>query len=147
MELPELDLEGQRENNHCFGCGHANPIGLKLKVEWDENTRIATTKFTPDANLQGWTGYVHGGIITCALDETMCWAGCHAGYNNVTAKLQIRFKKIGPLGQSYTVICNITRETPRLIETEAKLIGQDGLVYAEGTSTQFVVDPVRSDKT
>jgi uncharacterized protein (TIGR00369 family) len=125
----------------CFGCGKNNPIGLKLKFTWDKKTRAASADFNPDENMQGWAGYVHGGIIACILDEAIGWAAMSAGTNSVTAKLQVRYRRMVPIGQSYTVSCRVTKQSSRLIETEAKLTDKTGSVFAEGVSTQFVVSP------
>lgn len=137
---PKLDVNARNEYDGCFGCGKANPIGLKLKFQWDEKTKTARAEFIPHENFQGWPGYLHGGITTCALDEAMGWVAMFRGANNVTAKIQVRFRQMVPLGKKYLVTCWITKETSRLIETAATLSGMDGTLFAEGTSTQFLVN-------
>ncbi len=138
---PEASAATLKDNDRCFGCGKANPIGLKLHFTWDEKTRTAEADFTPGDNLQGWAGFVHGGITACVLDEAMGWVAIFAGTNNVTAKMQVRFKKMVPTGHTYRVSCTVAKQTSRLIETMATLKGADGTVYAEGTSLQFVIGP------
>ncbi len=137
-------METQKEYKMCFGCGEDNPIGLKLKFEWDGKT--ARALYTPGENHQGWSGFVHGGITTCVLDEAMGRAAMYAGYNNITAKMQIRFRKMVPIGKTYTISCAIVKKTSRLIETEAKLTDQEGQVLAEATSTQFLVSQVEESQ-
>ena len=138
---PKINLNPQKEYDHCFGCGKNNPIGLKLKFIWDEKTRTTSAEFNPGEDLQGWSGYVHGGIIACVLDEAMGWLAMFAGTNNVTAKMQVRFRQMVPIGQTYIISCSVSRQSTRLIETTASLTGLDGTVFAEGSSTQFVVSP------
>lgn len=143
MEVwPKITMETTKEYSMCFGCGEGNPIGLKLKFEWDGRT--ARAEFTPGENHQGWSGYLHGGITTCVLDEAMGQTAMFAGYNNVTARMQTRFRKLVPIGKKYIVKCNISRQTSRLIETEAKITDRDGTVFAEAASIQFVVSPVEN---
>ncbi len=60
-----------KELPQCFGCGRKNPIGLKLKFQWDGKT--ATAEFAAGENHQGWPGIVHGGIIFSILDEAMAY--------------------------------------------------------------------------
>jgi acyl-coenzyme A thioesterase PaaI-like protein len=139
MELPKLQLDPFKDQNLCFGCGKGNPIGLKLKFGWDENTQTSSAEFTPDEKLQGWAGFLHGGMAACVLDEAIGWASMFAGTNNVTAKLQVRYRRMVPINQTYIVSCRIIKQTSRLIETEATLTDQAGIVYAEATSTQFIV--------
>ena len=134
---PKISLETRKEYKMCFGCGDSNPIGLKLKFKWDGRT--ARAEFTAAEIHQGWSGYVHGGITSCVLDEAMGWTAMYAGYNNVTAKMQTRFRRMIPIGETCLVSCSIARQTSRLIETEAKITSGDGTVYAEATSTQFII--------
>jgi acyl-coenzyme A thioesterase PaaI-like protein len=143
---PKIDLDPQKNYTKCFGCGKDNPIGLKLKFAWDEKTCTASAGFTPGENLQGWSGYVHGGIIACVLDEAMGWVAMFAGTNNVTAKMQVRFRQMVTIGQTYIVSCTVSKQTSRLIETTATLTSKDGTVYAEGTSTQFVISQRGEEK-
>ncbi len=136
---PKLNINPPEGYDFCFGCGKANPIGLKLKFKWDQEAKTASAEFTPGENLQGWSGYLHGGITACVLDEAMGWVAMFAGTNNVTAKLQVRFRQMVPIGQTYIVSCTVTKQTNRLIETEATLKDKNGQILAEGSSTQFIV--------
>jgi acyl-coenzyme A thioesterase PaaI-like protein len=135
---PRIDPEAMKDYRMCFGCGSDNPIGLKLRFEWDGRT--ARAKFTPGNSFQGWGGYLHGGITACVLDEAMGQAALFAGFHNVTAKMQVRYRKMARLEETYTITCTVVRQTSRLIETEASLLSADGSVVAEATSTQFIVN-------
>jgi len=139
MEWPKLELNPYKDQDLCFGCGQANPIGLKLKFSWDEKTRTSSALFTPNQNLQGWAGFLHGGVAACVLDEAIGWASMFAGTNNVTAKIQVRYRRMIPVNQTYIISCRIVKQNSRLVETEAKLTDQAGIVFAEATSTQFIV--------
>ena len=136
---PSVKLNPQEGYDMCLGCGKANPIGLKLKFDWDEQTKTASASFIPGENLQGWPNYLHGGMTALVLDEAMGWAAMFAGVHNITAKMQVRFRRLVPIGQNYRVSCRIARHTSRLIETEAILADLSGNVFAEGTSTQFII--------
>jgi acyl-coenzyme A thioesterase PaaI-like protein len=135
-ELPPLS-----ENGMCYGCGVQNPVGLKMKFYWDKANLTTWADFSPGENLQGWAGFVHGGIISLILDEAMGWAAMLAGTNNVTARMQVRFRQMLPIGGSYRVSCKITKQNSRLIETEAVITDNTGKVYADGTSVQFIIGP------
>jgi acyl-coenzyme A thioesterase PaaI-like protein len=139
LSKPQLQVDPEKDQNMCFGCGKDNPIGLKLKFTWDEISRTARTEFTPGENLQGWPGFVHGGISALVLDEAIGWASMFAGTNNVTAKMQVRYRQMLPVGGTYDLTCTITKQNSRLIETSAVITGKDGTVFAEATSTQYVV--------
>jgi acyl-coenzyme A thioesterase PaaI-like protein len=134
---PRIELDRLKEYAMCFGCGQANPIGLKLKFDWDGRTARAV--FTPGENHQGWAGFLHGGITAALLDESIGWASLLAGHHTVTARMQTRYRKMIPIGLPIVLTCTITKNTSRLLETEAKISSEDGTVMAEATSTQFVV--------
>ncbi len=136
---PTVELDPQEGYDMCFGCGKSNPIGLKLKFAWNEETKTASAVFIPGENLQGWPNYLHGGMTAFVLDEAMGWAAMFAGVQNITAKMQVRFRRMVPIEQKYLVSCRIARHTSRLIETEATLSDFSGNVFAEGTSTQFII--------
>jgi uncharacterized protein (TIGR00369 family) len=138
---PIINLETQGDQTMCFGCGKNNPAGLKMVFTWDTRTKTASAEFCPDEKVQGWAGYVHGGIIACVLDEAFGWAAMTAGTNNVTAKMQVRFRRMVPIGRKYIVTCRVSKQNSRLIETEARLVDASGNLFAEGTSTQFIVSP------
>ncbi len=57
--------------NHCFGCGHDNPQGMRLKFSLDEESRQAICHFKLSRKYTGPPGYAHGGIIATILDEAM----------------------------------------------------------------------------
>ena len=73
----------------------------------------------------------------------MVWAAMFSGLHCVTAKMQIRYRQIAPIGKTYLVACSISKHTKRLVETEAVLTDKNGEVYAEGTSTQFVIKTIK----
>ncbi len=136
---PKIEIDRQENYDMCFGCGKGNPAGLKLKFAWDEQTKTASADFFAAEHLQGWPGYLHGGITSCVLDEAMGWAALLAGSHCVTAKMQIRFRRMVPIEQKYLLSCRVTKQNSRLIETEAVMTDVSGAVFAEGTGTQFVV--------
>ena len=63
-----------------------------------------------------------------------------SGVYNVTAKMQVRYRKMAPIDDTYTLTGAITKQTSRLIETEARLLANDGSIVAEASSTQFIVN-------
>jgi uncharacterized protein (TIGR00369 family) len=129
-------IDTTKESNYCFACGPKNPIGLKLKFEWDG--KEVKAKFTPGEYHQGWSGLVHGGIISCLLDEAMSYAALYAGVNSLTARMQTRFKRPLPIDEPLTVTGSVTRKTRRLVETKAELKLADDTLVAESTATMFI---------
>jgi len=137
--LPRISINTDLSEGYCFGCGQNNPIGLKLDFKRDGKTVRA--EFTPDKFHQGWPGVVHGGILTCLLDEAMSYAAHFAGISCITAKMKIKLKRPVLLEEPLVLTASLTRNTRKLIDTEAKICLRDGTVVAESTATQFVVEP------
>ena len=120
----------------CFACGQENPIGLKLK--FDQGQGEATCEFTPGEIHQGWTGFVHGGIICTVLDEAMVYC-CFPRIKGVTAKAEFRFRQPAPVGMPMVVTARLVKETRKLLTTKAAIKLKDGTVIAESTGIYYVV--------
>ena len=134
---PQVSVDIKKERDMCFACGQKNPIGLKLKFAWDG--KVARTEFTPGKLHQGWAGVVHGGIISCLLDEAMSYAALFSGADSLTAKMQTRFRRPLPIDESLTITASLTKKTRRLVETKAEMSLKDGTVVADSTATMFVI--------
>lgn len=78
--------------NLCFGCGPANPAGLKLTFEEDDTKLYAV--WQPSVHFQGYTNVLHGGIIATLLDETGAWCvNVKAGTSGVTSSMTVKYLK------------------------------------------------------
>ena len=144
VNWPKISIDTAKGYSMCFGCGQDNPIGLKLNFTWDGKT--ARAEFTPTKFYQGWSGLVHGGIITCILDEAMGYAALFGGMNCVTAKMQVKLRRPASIDKPLIITSSIIRNTRRLVETKANISLKDGTPVAEGTATQFVINPKPGDK-
>lgn len=74
----------------CFGCSPHNPIGLQLNFFLDG--RRVTSEWQPRADLEGYPGVTHGGVLATLCDEVAAWY-LHAvlGTAGMTRELQIRY--------------------------------------------------------
>jgi uncharacterized protein (TIGR00369 family) len=79
--------------NGCFGCGGANPHGMKLTFEQDDEKRRIIGRFRISATYQGGAGFLHGGIIALLLDEVMGKVNRFSGARAVTAELSVEYLK------------------------------------------------------
>ena len=89
--LAEADRIEVRDDHYCFGCGRLNPFGLKLTFYRSPDGVLAP--FTPEQRHEGYTGVVHGGIVTTVLDEVMAWALYAQEIWAVTGDLKVRFRR------------------------------------------------------
>ena len=102
----------------CFGCGQNNPCGLKLKFEWDG--KRVRAEFTPNKFHQGWSGIIHGGIITTILDEAMGYVAYYEGVKCVTATMQTRFKRPLLVDEPIIVTASLTKNGRRFVDTRQR---------------------------
>ncbi len=125
------------ERDHfCFACGKENPRGLKLDIEVD--TEGARCEYVVPADLQGWQGFTHGGIISTMLDEVMVWAAAGREIETVTAEMTVRFKNPLPTNHTVKVEGKVTEERKRVVLAEARAFDSNK-VYAEATGKLFRV--------
>jgi acyl-coenzyme A thioesterase PaaI-like protein len=89
--------------NHCFGCGAANPAGMKLTFDLDLDARRTRGSFILGPNYAGGGGFAHGGIIAVVLDEAMGKLSRLAGESAVTAEMNLEYKKPVPVNKTIVV--------------------------------------------
>lgn len=110
----------------CFGCGPANPSGLRLKSFVTDEGVIAD--FLPSPALDNGGGVLNGGIITTLLD---CHGGAavmyradiddgHAGIW-VTAAIDVRFVRPIPLDEICRVSADILSRDGREMQVRTQI--------------------------
>ena len=62
---------GIGELGTCFGCGPANPDGLRLRFRKLDDGVTVETHLHPPPFMAGVAGVLHGGIQATVLDEVM----------------------------------------------------------------------------
>jgi uncharacterized protein (TIGR00369 family) len=118
--LAEADRIKVRDDHYCFGGGRLNPIGLKLTFYRSADGVLAP--FTPEQRHEGYTGVVHGGIVTTVLDEVMAWALYAEEIWAVTGDLRVRFRRPVSVGVPTIASGRIVATRSRTVEVAASLI-------------------------
>ncbi|MGY1747372.1 PaaI family thioesterase [Blastococcus sp. SYSU D00695] len=107
--LPELT---------CFGCGPANPRGLRLRSTPGADGVVA--EFRPWPEHDNGLGYLNGGIISTLLDCHSAAAVVHeadvrgwgplpgAALPYVTAGLDVRYLRPAPLTEPVSLLAVVT---------------------------------------
>ena len=124
--------------NRCFGCGAANPAGMKLPFELDLDDRRTRGKFSLGPNYAGGAGFAHGGIIAVVLDEAMGKLSKLTGERAVTAEMSIAYCKPVPVDQEILVEGWQDEEKGRSRFRTAEIRDAHGNVLARGKG-RFVV--------
>jgi len=120
------------DDNGCFVCGQANPVGLRLRFAADSGR--ATTTLTLDRRYQGYAGIAHGGVVAALLDEAMAYAAISLGRWAATAEMTVRYLRPVPMGEPLLLVAHVTRDTARLAECAAELRDRAGQPLARATA-------------
>jgi uncharacterized protein (TIGR00369 family) len=127
--------------NHCFGCGHDNPQGMRLKFSLDEHSREAVCHFKLSRKYTGPPGHAHGGIIATILDEAMGKVNKFRNVLALTGSMEIKYLKPVPLGQSLTVTAREQSVDGRRHVNLGEISNEKGETLARGTATFIAIDP------
>ncbi len=121
--------EKDSQPHYCFGCSKRNPLGLHLSFRM-ENGEVKAP-FTPQAEHQGWPGFMHGGLVATMLDEAMGWVTMSHGIWAVTGKINVRYRDPVPLFQPVTVVGMIAKNRGRWVTVRAEVRSSEGAVLSE----------------
>jgi len=130
-----------KETNRCFGCGAANPAGMKLSFDLDFDVGRTRGSFTLGPNYGGGAGFAHGGIIAVVLDEAMGKLSKLADEKAVTAEMSITYAKPVPIDKPIRVEGWQEEEKGRNRFRVAEIRDLEGNLLARGTGRFVVVDP------
>ena len=129
-----------KETNHCFGCGAANPAGMKLAFDLDLDARRTRGSFVLGPNYAGGGGFAHGGIIAVVLDEAMGKLSKLSGEPAVTAEMNIEYRKPIPVDKPILVEGWQEEEKGRNRFRIAEIRDPQGTVLARGKARFVVVN-------
>jgi len=132
-------------DHHCFGCGRLNEHGLRLELRPDPQGDGVYARFVPSPRTEGYTGMVHGGIITTVLDEVMAWSLARHEIWAVTGQLTTRYRKPIALGEATTATGYLVRDRGRAIEMRGEIRRDaDGTLLADAAATFIRVPPAQA---
>lgn len=135
MNLERLD---PRPDNYCFGCGGANPRGLRLAFELDREQRRVRGRFRLPRELGGAAGMLHGGIIALLLDEAMGKLNRLHEAHAVTAELDVRYLRPVPTDAEIAVEATEVARDGRSLEHRGEIRDAAGAVLARARA-RFVI--------
>lgn len=131
-------LKKQPNSNMCLICGIKNTLGVKAPFYEMEDGKLVT-EFMFKEEHQSYPGRVHGGMISCMLDEL---AGRAIWITEpktvaVTTTLTTKFRKLVPYNVKLRGVAEIIKNSPRGFEAHSKILDENGTLLAEGTAIYF----------
>ena len=127
----------------CFGCGPANPSGLRLQFELSPGGKGYRCEFSPGASFAGPPGHAHGGIIATVPDEAMGKANKLRNRTALTRHLEVDYLHAVPLGQPLVVEGRVLRTKGRAIYNRAELSNAKGKVLARARGKFLTIEVER----
>ena len=130
----------------CFGCGPANPKGLRIQSFAEGDAVICD--WTPEPHHEAFPGVLNGGIIGALLDCHSNWTAAHSIMVAekldhippcVTAEFDVKLKRPTPLGPVHLSARAVARNGDK-VTVEATLEA-GGKVTATCTGTFVRVKP------
>jgi uncharacterized protein (TIGR00369 family) len=127
----DLDPDGR-----CFGCGQANPQGLRLRFR-RVAPGVVEGEYTAPEHQAGAPGVVHGGIQAALLDETLGFAAIAAREPDgpdspiVTVEFTLRYRRPAPTGRLLRLLGRVVRSDDRDIWMAGEIQDETGRVLTE----------------
>ncbi len=124
-------------NSICFGCGPANPKGLRIR-SFALNDLETIAEFIPEKHHEAFPGMVNGGIIGALLDCHSNWTACYALMKKsgasvppctVTADFHVKLKAPTPSNQKIILKAKVSEMKEDRALIQAELLTQ----YSDGT--------------
>lgn len=129
----------------CFGCGHANEKGLKLRSyesETVDGSALVVGTFHPWPEHDNGMGFLNGGIISTVLDchgaAAVVLEASHHGWEPppgvllpyVTAGLDVSFRRPTPLDEDLSLEAELLEASEAEMTVISRIVF-DGKVRAE----------------
>lgn len=83
----EKAFQDQVPNNHCFGCGPNNTLGLQIKSYWIGEDKSACTFVPAPHHSAGPTQFLNGGIISTIIDCHCICTAIAKGYQQLNREI------------------------------------------------------------
>ena len=121
----------------CVACSPTNPRGLQLRFHQSVDGSVSTS-YLCDPSLEGYPGFLHGGIIALLFDSVMVNCLFVRGHQALTAELNLRYTSPVQMTSPVDVEARVTKDMHPLYLVEATMT-QDGSPRARAEAKFMVV--------
>jgi acyl-coenzyme A thioesterase PaaI-like protein len=142
-EAPEeglTPLTGLEQVSQTFVSGPQNADRIRIRYfsRDRDGALVGRVQFGPQA--EGPPGAAHGGAMAAVLDEAMGFACWLSGRPVVAARIEVEFNRPLPLGLEARLEAWVEAVDGRKVTTRARLHGEDGLAYSQGSGVYVQLD-------
>jgi acyl-coenzyme A thioesterase PaaI-like protein len=115
-------------HNACFGCGPANPRGLRIRSFEDGD--VLRAEWTPEAHHEAFEGMLNGGIIGALMDCHSNWAaavhlmrarGEETPPCTVTSEFHVKLRRVTPSDGPVRLVARVVGSTTDRATVEAEM--------------------------
>lgn len=121
----------------CLACGSENPIGLRVRLRFDD--RWVWAEYRPSETYRAADGRIAPALFTVLLDEMAWWLGALAtGEAGVTTDIHVTLHRpTHPFGEPLLAVgprdrVAVTDEKGHFWRTETAVLASDGTLLASG---------------
>jgi acyl-coenzyme A thioesterase PaaI-like protein len=93
-------IQDSLRDNHCYGCGADNPLGMQIKSHWDGEESTCTYLPRPEQS-SGPTHLLYGGAVASLID-------CHCVGTAIANYYELEGREIGTDPQIWCVTGRLT---------------------------------------
>jgi len=130
------------EDNICFGCGQNNEQGLKLVLEFDDDTKTAYGQYIAHELLEGPPNIIHAGIIAAILDETMITVNKYMETMALTSEITIRYLQPAFIKENLYIRGWYVKKSKKVIENRAEIENEMGKIVARAKGKYIELDEI-----
>jgi uncharacterized protein (TIGR00369 family) len=130
------------EDKICYGCGEDNQYGLKLKLQFDDDTKTAYGQFSAHEMLEGPPNIIHAGVIASILDETMITVNKYLETIALTSELTIRYLQPAFIKEVLYIRGWYVKKSKRVIENRAEIENEMGKIVARAKGKYIEVEDI-----
>ena len=145
-------IQDRLANNHCYGCGTENELGMQIKSHFDGTESRCTYQPRPE-QCAGPTQYVYGGTIASLIDCHCVGTAMAHFYGQegrevgegdsiwcVTGRLTVNFLAPTPIDRPVELVARIVDSTDKKAVLKCTMTS-DGTPTAEGEVIAIRVPP------
>jgi acyl-coenzyme A thioesterase PaaI-like protein len=130
-----LHATRSREHPDCIVCGRGNPYGLRLHFDVlaDGSTE---GQFDCDKAFEGYSGVIHGGVLSALVDGAMLHCLFARGEPALTVALSMQFRHPVVVGVPALVRAELLERSHSICTLAAEIV-QNGRVSVRATGRFF----------
>ncbi|MDD2308539.1 MAG: PaaI family thioesterase [Desulfuromonadaceae bacterium] len=138
MITENVERNVKKTHTQCIMCGDSNPMSLRLIFDPGASGDVSAS-FKGNSLLQGYSGILHGGVISALLDSAMAHCLFYRNIEAVTGELCIRFVASVPYDANVTLRAWLVAATPPLYQLKAELVNAGTLMAS--AEAKFIQKP------